>query len=85
MAKVLEGVQVDLTEITLLEQAGRDNLMNFANSGIGQIDYPGYLAEVTCLAVQECVCVPAVWLPHVEAKKNLNNKYFFGDSFFSFG
>ncbi|XP_072240958.1 prominin 1 b isoform X4 [Leuresthes tenuis] len=46
LAKVLEGVQVDLTEITLLEQAGRDNLMNFANSGIGQIDYPGYLAEL---------------------------------------
>ncbi|XP_075319310.1 prominin 1 b [Odontesthes bonariensis] len=46
LAKVLDGVQVDLTDITLLEQAGRDNLMNFANSGIGQIDYPDYLAEI---------------------------------------
>ncbi|XP_041839460.1 prominin 1 b isoform X3 [Melanotaenia boesemani] len=44
--KVFESVQVDLTDITLLEQAGRDNLMNFANSGIGEIDYPAYLAEV---------------------------------------
>lgn len=46
LAKVFESVQVDLTDITLLEQAGRDNLMNFANSGIGEIDYPAYLAEV---------------------------------------
>uniref|UniRef100_A0A8C4NWR6 Prominin 1 b n=1 Tax=Dicentrarchus labrax TaxID=13489 RepID=A0A8C4NWR6_DICLA len=41
-----ESVQVDLQHITLLEQAGRDNLINFANSGIGQIDYEAYLAEV---------------------------------------
>nr|XP_057930508.1 prominin 1 b isoform X2 [Doryrhamphus excisus] len=46
VAKVLEGVQVDLQDITLLEQAGRDNLINFANSGIGLIDYDAYLAEV---------------------------------------
>uniref|UniRef100_A0A669BJG6 Prominin 1 b n=1 Tax=Oreochromis niloticus TaxID=8128 RepID=A0A669BJG6_ORENI len=39
-------VQVDLQGITLLEQAGRDNLINFANSGIGQIDYQAYLTEV---------------------------------------
>ncbi|XP_054460438.1 prominin 1 b [Anoplopoma fimbria] len=47
LAKVLESVQVDLQDITLLEQAGRDNLINFANSGIGHIDYEAYLAEVT--------------------------------------
>ncbi|XP_041642186.1 prominin 1 b isoform X2 [Cheilinus undulatus] len=46
LANVLESVQVDLRDITLLEQAGRDNLLNFANSGIGQIDYNAYLAEV---------------------------------------
>nr|XP_043884325.1 prominin 1 b isoform X3 [Solea senegalensis] len=46
LAKVFESVQVDLHDITLLEQAGRDNLINFANSGIGQIDYETYLAEV---------------------------------------
>ncbi|XP_074485587.1 prominin 1 b isoform X5 [Sebastes fasciatus] len=46
LAKVLESVQVDLQDITLLEQAGRDNLINFANSGVGQIDYETYLAEV---------------------------------------
>ncbi|XP_035516742.1 prominin 1 b isoform X2 [Morone saxatilis] len=46
LAKVFESVQVDLQDITLLEQAGRDNLINFANSGIGQIDYEAYLAEV---------------------------------------
>uniref|UniRef100_A0A8C2ZH65 Prominin 1 b n=1 Tax=Cyclopterus lumpus TaxID=8103 RepID=A0A8C2ZH65_CYCLU len=45
LAKVFESVQVDLQDITLLEQAGRDNLINFANSGIGNIDYEAYLAE----------------------------------------
>lgn len=46
LANVFESVQVDLRDITLLEQAGRDNLLNFANSGIGQIDYDVYLSEV---------------------------------------
>ncbi|XP_068606875.1 prominin 1 b [Brachionichthys hirsutus] len=46
LAKVFEGVHVDLQDISLLEQAGRDNLINFANSGVGQIDYEAYLAEV---------------------------------------
>lgn len=46
LAKVLENVHVDLQDITLLEQAGRDNLINFANSGIGHIDFEAYLTEV---------------------------------------
>ncbi|KAM8879562.1 prominin 1 b [Spinachia spinachia] len=46
LAKVFESVQVDLQDITLLEQAGRDSLINFANSGVGHIDYEAYLAEV---------------------------------------
>uniref|UniRef100_H3CFA2 Prominin 1 b n=1 Tax=Tetraodon nigroviridis TaxID=99883 RepID=H3CFA2_TETNG len=46
LAKVLEGVQVDLQGISLLEQAGRDALINFANSGIGYVDYESYLAEL---------------------------------------
>ncbi|KAM7394454.1 hypothetical protein PAMP_021258 [Pampus punctatissimus] len=46
LAKVFESVQVDLQGITLLEQAGRDNLINFANSGIGQLDYEAFLAEI---------------------------------------
>lgn len=48
LGKLFDGVQVNLQDITLLEQAGRDNLINFANSGIGQIDYEAYLAEVDC-------------------------------------
>lgn len=46
LSKVFDSVQVDLQDITLLEQAGRDNLINFANSGIGHIDYEVYMAEV---------------------------------------
>uniref|UniRef100_A0A8C5H2F2 Prominin-1-A-like n=1 Tax=Gouania willdenowi TaxID=441366 RepID=A0A8C5H2F2_GOUWI len=40
-------VRINLQDVTLLEQAGRDNLINFANSGIGHIDYEAYLAEVS--------------------------------------
>uniref|UniRef100_A0A8C6SJN4 Prominin 1 b n=1 Tax=Neogobius melanostomus TaxID=47308 RepID=A0A8C6SJN4_9GOBI len=43
---VLEGIQVDLRDVLLLEQAGRDNLMNFANSGLGNIDYEAFVAEL---------------------------------------
>ncbi|XP_029997147.1 prominin 1 b isoform X2 [Sphaeramia orbicularis] len=46
LSKVFDSVQVDLQDITLLEQAGRDNLINFANSGVGHIDYEAYMAEV---------------------------------------
>uniref|UniRef100_A0A3Q3VV98 Uncharacterized protein n=1 Tax=Mola mola TaxID=94237 RepID=A0A3Q3VV98_MOLML len=46
LAKVFESAQVDLQDITLLEQAGRDSLINFANSGIGYIDYETYLTEI---------------------------------------
>lgn len=51
LAKVFDSVQVDLQDITLLEQAGRDNLINFANSGVGQIDYEAYLTEVMRVCV----------------------------------
>uniref|UniRef100_A0A3B4WRG2 Prominin 1 b n=1 Tax=Seriola lalandi dorsalis TaxID=1841481 RepID=A0A3B4WRG2_SERLL len=51
LAKVFESVQVDLQDISLLEQDGRDSLINFANSGVGQIDYETYLAEVICVCV----------------------------------
>ncbi|XP_056136297.1 prominin 1 b [Lampris incognitus] len=46
LAKVFESIQVNLEDITLLEQEGRDSLINFANSGVGEIDYSAYLAEV---------------------------------------
>src|SRR4029434_2361068 len=32
--------------VVLLEQEGRDNLLNFANTGVGEIEYEAYLAEV---------------------------------------
>lgn len=47
LSKILEGLQVDLRDVSLLEQAGRDNLVNFANSGLGRIDYEAYMAELT--------------------------------------
>ncbi|KAL2097458.1 hypothetical protein ACEWY4_006665 [Coilia grayii] len=46
LAKVFSSVKVDLEGIVLLEQEGRDNLLNFASTGVGEIDYEAYLAEV---------------------------------------
>jgi len=40
-------VNVDLQGMLLLEQEGKDNLIDFANTGIGEIDYQAYLTEVT--------------------------------------
>uniref|UniRef100_A0A3B3QMB8 Prominin 1 b n=1 Tax=Paramormyrops kingsleyae TaxID=1676925 RepID=A0A3B3QMB8_9TELE len=46
MARVFEDVKVDLKGIVLLEPAGRQNLINFANAGVGEINYAAFLAEV---------------------------------------
>ncbi|XP_035272653.1 prominin-1-A-like isoform X3 [Anguilla anguilla] len=46
LTKLLNEVKVDFRGIVLLEAAGRENLMQFANTGIGGINYAAYLAEV---------------------------------------
>ncbi|XP_037388779.1 prominin 1 b isoform X3 [Pygocentrus nattereri] len=46
LANIFEGVKVDLQGIILLEQEGKDNLINFANTGLGEINYQAYLSEV---------------------------------------
>ncbi|XP_077059933.1 prominin 1 b isoform X11 [Siphateles boraxobius] len=46
MAKLFNSVNVDLQGMLLLEQEGKDNLIDFANTGIGEIDYQAYLTEV---------------------------------------
>ncbi|KAL7855755.1 hypothetical protein AOLI_G00193590 [Acnodon oligacanthus] len=46
LANIFEGVKVDLQGIILLEQEGKDNLINFANTGLGEINYQTYLSEV---------------------------------------
>ncbi|XP_066575911.1 prominin-1-A isoform X2 [Amia ocellicauda] len=43
---MFDKVNVDLSDITLLDAAGKQNLQSFTNTGIGNIDYPAYLAEV---------------------------------------
>lgn len=47
LAEIFNGVKVDLEGIILLEEEGKDNLINFANAGLGEIDYGAYLSEVT--------------------------------------
>ncbi|XP_036373077.1 prominin-1-A-like isoform X2 [Megalops cyprinoides] len=46
MSKLFDEVKVDFRGVVLLETAGRENLMNFANSGVGEINYAAYLSEV---------------------------------------
>uniref|UniRef100_A0A4W4F061 Prominin 1 b n=1 Tax=Electrophorus electricus TaxID=8005 RepID=A0A4W4F061_ELEEL len=43
---IFEGLNVDLQGIILLEQEGKDNLINFANTGLGEINYQAYLSVV---------------------------------------
>jgi len=46
LAKVFESVQINLQDITLLEPEGRSNLLSFASTGVGEINYQAYLSEV---------------------------------------
>ncbi|XP_031413746.1 prominin-1-A [Clupea harengus] len=46
MARVVDGVKVDLRGIVLLETEGKDNLVLFTETGIGDINYAAYLEEV---------------------------------------
>ncbi|XP_053336287.1 prominin 1 b isoform X2 [Clarias gariepinus] len=46
LAEIFEGVSVDLDGIILLDEEGKDNLINFANAGLGDINYQAYLSEV---------------------------------------
>ncbi|XP_014644371.1 PREDICTED: prominin-1 [Ceratotherium simum simum] len=40
-----ESTNINIDNIVLLEEAGRNNLLNFSSSGIDKIDYDGYLTE----------------------------------------
>ncbi|KAA0722367.1 Prominin-1-A Prominin-like protein 1 [Triplophysa tibetana] len=46
LAKIFNSVNVDLQGIVLLDQEGKDNIIGFANTGIGEINYQAYLTEV---------------------------------------
>ncbi|KAK5924714.1 hypothetical protein CgunFtcFv8_017304 [Champsocephalus gunnari] len=42
----LEGVKMDLREIILLEAEGKQNLVDFSDAGLSEINYADYLEEV---------------------------------------
>ncbi|KAL4593406.1 prominin-1-A-like [Arapaima gigas] len=46
VARVFEDVKVDLKAIVLLERTGRENLIDFSNTGLSEINYAAFLAEV---------------------------------------
>ncbi|XP_056658422.1 prominin-1 isoform X3 [Monodelphis domestica] len=41
-----ESIKINLSSIVLLDEVGKENLMNFSYSGIDGIDFAAYLAEV---------------------------------------
>lgn len=42
----LNGVKIDLRTIILLESEGKQNLQDFAEAGLSEIDHADYLEEV---------------------------------------
>ncbi len=43
----LESVKIDLRGIILLEAEGKQNLLDFSEAGLSEINYADYLEEVT--------------------------------------
>lgn len=43
----LDGVKIDLRGIILLEAEGKQNLLDFSEAGLAEINYADYLEEVT--------------------------------------
>ncbi|XP_017547549.1 prominin-1-A isoform X4 [Pygocentrus nattereri] len=46
MAQKFEGVKVDLRSIILLDSEGKENLISFTETGIGEINFAAYLEEL---------------------------------------
>lgn len=43
----LDSIKIDLRAIILLEAEGKQNLMDFSEAGLSEINYADYLEEVT--------------------------------------
>lgn len=50
----LEGVKIDLRGIILLEAEGKQNLLDFSEAGLLEINYADYLEEVTQIYWHTC-------------------------------
>ncbi|NWV38883.1 PRM1A protein, partial [Grantiella picta] len=46
VALKIEHIQIDLSKIILLDEIGKENLLNFSASGIDGIDFSAYLTEI---------------------------------------
>ncbi|NXN47953.1 PRM1A protein, partial [Rhinoptilus africanus] len=46
VALKIEHIQINLSKIILLDEIGKENLMNFSSSGIEGIDFAAYLTEI---------------------------------------
>lgn len=47
MVSQLDSLKIDLRGIILLEAEGRQNLLDFSEAGLSEINYADYLEEVT--------------------------------------
>lgn len=46
IALKIEHIQINLSKIILLDEIGKENLLNFSSSGIEGINFAAYLTEV---------------------------------------
>lgn len=46
VALKIEHIQINLSKIILLDEIGKENLLNFSSSGIEGINFAAYLTEV---------------------------------------
>ncbi|NXM24347.1 PRM1A protein, partial [Oxyruncus cristatus] len=46
VALKIEHIQINLSKIILLDETGKENLLNFSSSGIDGIDFSAYLTEI---------------------------------------
>lgn len=46
VALKIEHIQINLSKIILLDEMGKENLLNFSSSGIEGINFAAYLTEV---------------------------------------
>lgn len=50
----MDSVKIDLRGIILLEAEGKQNLLDFSEAGLSEINYADYLEEVTRIYSHTC-------------------------------
>lgn len=57
----LDGVRIDLRGTILLEAEGEQNLLDFSEAGLSEINYADYLEEVTHITLHNRCLLVCMW------------------------